>query len=87
MADVGVRQLKEHLSEYLDRAERGEVVRVTERGRPKALLGPVPDRQRIEAGVRDGWITQAPGSTPLRPVERWKSARSIVEALREDRGE
>jgi prevent-host-death family protein len=40
MADVGIRKLRARLSEYLDRAERGEVVTVTERGRPKAVLGP-----------------------------------------------
>jgi len=59
MADVGIRELKQHLSEYLDRAERGEVLRVTDRGRPKAVLGPVPGRARIEDGIRAGWITPA----------------------------
>src|SRR5919198_735703 len=33
MADVGGRELKQRLSEYLDRAERGELVRVTDRAR------------------------------------------------------
>ena len=46
MADVGIRELKQRLSEYLDRAEGGEVLRVTDRGRPKAQLGPVPGRAR-----------------------------------------
>jgi len=41
-----VRELKQKLSEYLDRAERGEVLRVTDRGRPKAVLGPLPGRAR-----------------------------------------
>ena len=44
MTDVGVRELKQRLSEYLDRAERGEVLRVTDRGRPKAVLGPLLGR-------------------------------------------
>jgi prevent-host-death family protein len=38
---VGVRELKAHLSEYLDRAAAGDVIEVTDRGRPKAVLGPV----------------------------------------------
>ncbi len=29
---MGVRELKQRLSEYLDRAERGEIIRVTDRG-------------------------------------------------------
>ena len=86
MADVGIRELKQRLSEYLDRAERGEVLRVTDRGRPKAVLGPVPGRARIEEGIRAGWIT--PGtSAPLNPVTRTKGSRAVLDALAEDRGE
>jgi prevent-host-death family protein len=86
MADVGIRELKQHLSEYLDRAERGEIVRVTHRGRPKAMLGPVPGRARIEDGIRAGWITPGTGS-PLGPVHRTKAARRVLDVLVEDRGE
>lgn len=86
MGDVGVRELKAHLSEYLDRAERGEILRVTERGRPKAILGPVPDRASIEGGIRDGWITPASGERPGRQ-RRWKGSMPVGDALAEDRGE
>jgi len=86
MADVGVRELKQRLSEYLDRAERGELVRVTERGRPKALLGPLPGRARVQEGVAEGWIT--PGSASgLGAVARWKSPRRVLDELAEDRAE
>jgi prevent-host-death family protein len=86
MADVGVRELKQRLSEYLDRAERGEVLRVTDRGRPKAVLGPVPGRARVEDGIRAGWIAPGTGSS-LRPVHRWKSDKRVIDVLAEDRGE
>ncbi len=86
MADVGVRELKQHLSEYLDRAERGELVRVTERGRPKALLGPLPGQARVAAGIADGWITAGSGAG-LSPVRRAKSDRRALDVLAEDRGE
>lgn len=85
MADVGVRELKQHLSEYLDRAEHGELVRVTDRGRPKALLGPLPGRGRIDEGVAAGWITPASAS-PLTESRRWPGRRSVLDALAEDRG-
>ena len=86
MADVGVRELKQRLSEYLARAERGELVRVTERGRPKALLGPLPGRARVEEGLAEGWIT--PGSeSDLGVVRRWKSPRRVLDVLAEDRAE
>ncbi|MBI1959804.1 MAG: type II toxin-antitoxin system prevent-host-death family antitoxin, partial [Candidatus Rokubacteria bacterium] len=38
MSSVGVRELKNRLTEYLRRTKRGEVVIVTERGLPIALL-------------------------------------------------
>ena len=93
MADVGVRELKQRLSEYLDRAERGELVRVTERGRPKALLGPLPGRARIEDGIAEGWVTPGPkagapaSSAGLGPVQRWKGSRRVLDVLGEDRGD
>jgi prevent-host-death family protein len=86
MADVGIRELKQRLSEYLDRAERGETLRVTHRGRAKAIIGPVPGRARVETGIREGWIT--PGTAaPLKQVRRWKGSRSVLSVLSEDRGE
>jgi prevent-host-death family protein len=86
MADVGVRELKQRLSEYLDRAERGELVRVTDRGRPKALLGPLPGRARIDQGMTEGGIRAGSGAS-LRPVPRAKSSGRVLDALAEDRGE
>jgi prevent-host-death family protein len=84
--DVGVRELKQHLSEYLDRAERGETIRVTDRGRPKAVIGPLPGHVRLGEGIAAGWI--APGSgTGLRPVTRVRARASIAEVLAVDRGE
>ena len=85
MPDVGVRELKQRLSEYLDRAARGEVLRVTDRGRPKAVLGPLPGRARIEEGVADGWIAAGSGEG-LRDIPRWKARRSVLDVLSEDRG-
>ena len=86
--DVGVRELKQHLSEYLERAARGEAIRVTDRGVPKAILGPVPGAIRLDEGVAKGWITppRARGAVPV-PVRRARSRIRIEEALAEDRGE
>ena len=84
MAVVGVRELKQHLSQYLERAQRGELLIVTDRGQPKALLGPLPGSAQVEAGISEGWIT--PGSNGgLRPARRARSARRVIDALGEDR--
>lgn len=39
---VGVRELRQNLSVYLRRIEQGETLRVTDHGRPVALLTPIP---------------------------------------------
>jgi prevent-host-death family protein len=84
--DVGVRELKQHLSEYLDRAARGEVIRVTDRGQPKAIIGPVPGAGRLAAGLDEGWIRPAENDDPA-PVRRARAPRRIAHVLEEDRNE
>jgi len=84
--DVGIRELKQRLSEYLDRVARGERIRVTDRGRPKAVIVPWVETQIVDRGVREGWI--APGeSVAPRPVQRARARRRILELLAEDRDE
>jgi prevent-host-death family protein len=40
MTEVGVRELRNSLSRWLDRVKQGEEIVVTERGRPVARLSP-----------------------------------------------
>jgi prevent-host-death family protein len=86
MADVGVRELKARLSEYLDRASRGEIIRVTERGRPKALLAPIPGETRLHEGIAAGWI-RAPKEQPRGPWQRVRARTRVSDLVAEDRGE
>ncbi len=57
--NVGVRELKQHLAEYLDRAAAGELVQVTERGVPKVQIVPVPGAGQMTDGVEQGWLRPA----------------------------
>ena len=43
MASVGIRELRQRASELLRRVEDGESIEITDRGRPVAILGPIPD--------------------------------------------
>jgi prevent-host-death family protein len=83
--DIGVRELKQRLSELLDRAASGEIIRVTDRGRPKAILGPVPGGDRLGLGIEGGWVRAASKAPPV-PVKRVGSKLRIAQALDEDRG-
>jgi prevent-host-death family protein len=82
--DVGIRELKQHLSAYLERAANGETIRVTDRGQPKAILGPVPGAGRVVAGIAEGWIRAGEAAEPA-PVRRARSTRQIADVLLEDR--
>jgi prevent-host-death family protein len=84
--DVGVRELKQHLSAYLERAAAGESIRVTDRGVPKALLTPLPDVDRVEQGIAEGWIT-APARHGFERFQARPAQRTVAEVLSEDRDE
>lgn len=83
--DVGVRELKRRLSELLDRASRGEVIRVTDRGQAKAVLGPLPGKLNLDEGIAAKWIRPGKQDVP-RPVVRQRSVRSTGRVLADDRG-
>jgi antitoxin (DNA-binding transcriptional repressor) of toxin-antitoxin stability system len=95
MRAVGVKVLKNRLSEYVRAAASGETVLVTDRDRVVAELGPpragradlLSDALLAEA-VREGWIKAplivAEGPPPRLPVAPWKE---LSHELDEDRGE
>jgi len=83
---VGVRELKQRLSEYLERAARGEVIQVTDRGVPKAVIGPLPGHHRLDEGIEQGGVTPGKDS-PIRRLRRAKGRARIADVLDEDRGE
>ncbi|MHA6628320.1 type II toxin-antitoxin system Phd/YefM family antitoxin [Pseudonocardia sichuanensis] len=57
---VGVRELRDQLSRYLERVRHGEEIEVTERGNPVAMLVPLPDsRAKLAELVASGAVTPA----------------------------
>lgn len=60
---VGVRELRQNLSVYLDRVKEGERLEVTEHGKPVALLVPIPQPlDSIARMIAEGRIIPAKGS-------------------------
>ena len=43
MTSVGIRELRQRASELLRKVEGGETIEITDRGRPVAVLAPLPD--------------------------------------------
>ena len=68
MRTVGLKVLKNKLSEYVRLAAAGETVVVTDRGRAVAEIVPPRPRQEtvIERGIREGWIR--PAKKPFQPL-------------------
>lgn len=95
MRSVGIKALKNRLSEYVRIAAGGEVVLVTDRDRVVAeLVPPRVDRPAILGdalladAVRNGWLTPAvvgdrtpPPRLPVTPLE------AVLEELDHDRAE
>ena len=90
MERIGVRELRQHASRYLERVKAGETVEVTERGQLVALLVP-PDpattaRERLVASGR-----LIPAARPLRLPSRLLAGPGtpdtgeVLDELREDR--
>lgn len=61
MTSIGIRELRQRASEYLRRVEAGETIEVTDRGRPVALLTPVPEVPPLERLRATGDLDEAEG--------------------------
>lgn len=69
MESIGLRELRQHASEFVRRAEDGEELVVTVSGRPAAVLGPAaPTRWRRFADIAA--IFAGPDDTGLTDRER-----------------
>lgn len=70
MTSIGIRELRQHASRYIDLVKAGESVEVTERGKPVARLIPIKDeRSRLQQLIDEGLATPAAGDTPLWEIE------------------
>ena len=80
MQKVGLKTLKNKLSEYVRRAAAGETIVITDRGRPVAEINPpargASNLTPFEAeGLREGWLRPAlirdgtpPPSKPVKEI-------------------
>jgi prevent-host-death family protein len=59
MISVGVRELRQRASQLLRLVERGETIEITDRGRPVALLGPLPAGSPLERMRASGEVDSA----------------------------
>jgi prevent-host-death family protein len=84
--EVGVRDLKNNLSRYLDRIAHGDEVIVTDRGRPVARLTAVDaPTDKLAALVASGAVQPPSDRSRRRPTQRVKATGSVSELVAEQR--
>ena len=92
MSTVGVRELKNRLTQYLRRTKQGDEVVVTERGKPIALLQPIQSVEHVVsldarlARLAAQGLVALPTHKPLRRVRLAKvRGAPISKRILEDR--
>jgi prevent-host-death family protein len=86
---IGIRELRQHASRYLDKVKAGEVVEVTERGKLIALLvSPTPSATERDRLISTGRLAPASSAFLLperRRVAGGQPASGVLAGMREDR--
>ena len=89
MTTSGIRELRQRASELLRRVEAGETIEITDRGRPVAVLAPLPRQQPIERLRATGDLEPASAdlrdlAEPLPLAAGQEAPSSVLERLRRD---
>lgn len=89
MATSGIRELRQRASELLRRVEAGETIEITDRGRPVAVLAPLPNQGPIEHLRATGDLEPAGAdlsdlAEPLRLGPGQEPPSRVLERLRRD---
>ena len=84
--EVGIRDLKNGLSKYIDRVKAGEELIVTDRGRPVAKLSPLDaPNDRLADLVAAGVVRPPASSKRRRPRSRIKPKGNVSSLVAEQR--
>ncbi len=84
--EVGIRDLKNGLSKYINRVEAGEEVIVTDRGRPVAKLSPIDaPENRLAELVATGLVRPPASSARHHPRTRIKPKGNVSSLVVEQR--
>lgn len=89
MARVGVRELRQRASELLRRVEQGESIEITDRGRPVAVLSPLPGGTPLEQLRATGQVEPASRDiddlpAPLTLAAGAEQPSAVLDRLRHD---
>lgn len=84
--EVGVRELKNRLSHYLERVTTGDEIIVTMRGRPMARITPLGSAEnRFDALVAAGIVRPPDHRRWARPAKRIRSRGPVSDLVADQR--
>jgi prevent-host-death family protein len=89
MKQVSVRELRQNASVWLRAVQTGESFEITDRGRPVALLAPLPKGGQLERMIAEGRIKPATHDLlslgpPLPPLPGVELPSKVLERMRAD---
>ena len=79
--EVGIRDLRNHLSQYLTKVRGGQEVVVTDRGRAVARVVPLSEERPIDRLVAEGVVTPAGQRKRSRPRRRIESTEPVSDLV------
>ena len=80
--EVGIRDLRDHLSRWIGRVRQGEEIVVTDHGRAVARIVPFETPRRLDQLIAEGKVT--PAATARRTLPRRVRATRPVSPLVDD---
>lgn len=88
MEQIGIRELRQHASRWIDKVRAGASIQITDRGRPVARLVPIdstdPDRDALVAA---GVLRPAPAPRPAFDLAALIPGADLTAVLDEQRSE
>ena len=83
--EVGIRDLRNHLSKYLAGVAQGDELVVTDHGQAVARILPIEVPRPIDRLVAEGLVHPSSGGLRSRPVRRIKAKQPISGLVSEQR--
>jgi prevent-host-death family protein len=89
MVSIGIRELRQRASKYIAMVRRGDTVQVTDRGRPVALLVPIPEDGILDRLAAQGRLSPEAGDlldlgAPLPAATGKPLPSSVLSEIRAD---
>ena len=83
--EVGIRELRGSLSEYLARVRAGDELVVTDRGKAFARIVPIAGGRALDRAIADGLVTPTSSPSRTRPAERIRGRGIVSDLVAEQR--